>query len=121
MRAHAMNRLVEIRSYKLKPGSSERFHELFVTRSLPLLRAWHMEVVAYGPSLDDADGYFLIRAYDSLEHLQSSQQAFYGSDDWRKGPRQSIIDLIETDWNAVLWLRPEAVNAIRSSPGSNPG
>jgi len=116
-----MNRLVEIRSYKLKPGSSERFHELVVTRSLPLLRAWHMEVVAYGPSLDDADGYFLIRAYDSLEHLQSSQQAFYGSDDWRKGPRQSIIDLIETDWNAVLWLTPEAVNAIRSSPGNNPG
>ena len=80
-----------------------------------------MEVVAYGPSLDDADGYFLIRAYDSLEHLQSSHQAFYGSDDWRKGPRQSIIDLIETDWNAVLWLTPEAVNAIRSSPGNNPG
>jgi hypothetical protein len=115
-----MNRLVEIRSYKLKPASRERFHELVVTKSLPLLRAWRMEVVAYGPSLDDADGYFLIRAYDNFEHLQASQQAFYGSDDWRKGPRQSIIDLIETDWNTVLWLTPEAVDAIRNSPGSNP-
>ena len=116
-----MNRLVEIRSYKLKPASRERFHELVVTKSLPLLRAWRMEVVAYGPSLDDGDGYFLIRAYDNFEHLQASQQAFYASDDWRKGPRQSIIDLIETDWNAVLWLTPEAVEAIRNSPGSNPG
>jgi hypothetical protein len=113
-----MNRLVEIRSYKLKPASRERFHELVVTKSLPLLRAWRTEVVAYGPSLDDGDGYFLIRAYDNLEHLQASQQAFYASDDWRKGPRQSIIDLIETDWNAVLWPTPEAVEAIRNSPGS---
>ena len=116
-----MNRLVEIRSYKLKPGSRERFHELVVTKSIPLLRAWRMEVVAYGSSLDDADGYFLIRAYADLEHLQASQQAFYASDDWRKGPRESIIDLIESDWNAVLWLTPEAVDAIRNSPGSNPG
>ena len=121
MRAHAMNRLVEIRSYKLKPSSRERFHELVVTESIPLLRAWRMEVVAYGPSLDDADGYFRIRAHDNLEHLQASQQAFYGSDDWRKGPRQSIIDLIETDWNAVPWLTPEAVDAISNSPVSNPG
>ena len=115
-----MNRLVEIRSYKLKSGSRERFHELVVGKSIPLLHAWRMEVVAYGPSLDDADGYFLIRAYDDLEHMHASQQAFYDSDDWRKGPRQSIIDLIETDWNAVLWLTPEAVDAIRNSPGSNP-
>jgi hypothetical protein len=78
-----------------------------------------MEVVAYGPSLDDADSYFLIRAYDSLEHLQASQQAFYGSDDWRNGLRQSIIDLIEADWNAVLWLTSEAVDAIRNSSLSN--
>ena len=116
-----MSRIVEIRSYKLKPASRERFHELVVTKSLRLLHAWHMEVVAYGPSLDDADGYFVIRVYDNLEHLRASQQAFYDSDDWCKGPRQSIIDLIETDWNAVLWLTPEAVDAIRNSPGSNAG
>jgi len=54
-----MKRLVEIRSYKLKSGSRERFHELVVGKSIPLLRASRMEVVAYDPSLDDADGYFL--------------------------------------------------------------
>jgi hypothetical protein len=116
-----MLRLVEIRSNRLKPGTRAAFHELVVTRSLPLLRAWNMEVVAYGPSLDDADGYFLIRAYDSVAHLEESQRAFYSSADWRGGPRQSIIDLIDADWNAALWLTREAVDAIRTSPGSNPG
>jgi NIPSNAP len=110
-----MLRLIEIRSYKLKPGSGARFHELVVNQSIPLLRAQNMEVVAFGPSLHDPDAYFLLRAYDSLEHLRSSQDALYSSSAWRDGPRQSIIELIESDWNVALWLTPQAVAAIRES------
>ena len=110
-----MRRLIEIRSYKLVPGSGARFHELVATRSLPLLQARNMEVVAFGQSLHDPDSYFLVRAYDDLEHLRASQEAFYASDAWRKGPRQSIVELIESDWNVVLWLTAEAVEAMRNS------
>jgi hypothetical protein len=111
-------RLVEIRSYRLKPGSGARFHQLVVTQSIPLLRAASMEVVAFGPSLHDPDAYFLVRAYDSLEHHRASQQAFYASDAWRSGPRQSIIELIESDWNVLLWLTVSAVDAVRESASS---
>jgi len=116
-----MKRLVEIRSYKLKPASGARFHELVTNQSMPLLRERGMEVVAFGPSLHDPDAYFLMRAYDSLEHLRSAQEAFYSSDAWRKGPRQSIVELIESDWNVVLWLTPRAVAALRESvhPGAS--
>ncbi|MBP1771459.1 MAG: hypothetical protein H6P99_622 [Holophagaceae bacterium] len=110
-----MKRLVEIRTYQLKPGSGARFHDLVSTQSVPLLRAWGMEVVTYGRSLHAPDGYYLIRAYDDLAHLHASQDAFYASDAWRQGPREAIIELILTDANAVLWLAPEAVDAIRRS------
>jgi NIPSNAP len=110
-----MQRLVEIRSYKLKPGSGAKFHDLVTNHSMPLLRESNMEVVAFGQSLHDPDAYFLVRAYDNLEHLRSSQEAFYSSAAWRKGPRQSIIELIESDWNVVLWLTAEAVAALRNS------
>ena len=110
-----MNRLVEIRSYKLKPGSGARFHDLVTRESVPLLRQWGVEVVAFGQSAQDPDSYFLIRAYDSLDHRQTSQAAFYGSDAWRQGPRESIIELIESDLDAVLWLTQEAVEAIRQT------
>jgi len=40
--------LLEIRSYNLKPGGRERFHERFVRDSLPLLHRWKVDVVAYG-------------------------------------------------------------------------
>ena len=110
-----MQKLVEIRSYKLVPGSGDRFHDLVINRSMPLLRAQNMEVVAFGQSLHDIDAYFLVRAYDDLEHRRSSQEAFYSSDAWRNGPRQSIVELIESDWDVVLWLTAEAVDAMRNS------
>jgi hypothetical protein len=110
-----MKRLVEIRSYKLKPGSGARFHDLVTRQSLPLLRQWGIEVVAFGPSTHDPDSYFLMRAYDSLDHRRTSQAEFYASDAWRKGPRESIVELIESDLDVVVWLTPEAVEAIRRS------
>jgi hypothetical protein len=114
-------RVIEIRSYQLQPGSGAVFHDLVRNRSLPLLEAAGTDVVAHGPSLHDPDAYFLIRAYDSIEHLRASQEAFYSSPAWRQGPREAIVALIERDVNAVLWLSAEAVEAMRrsrSAPGA---
>ena len=71
-----MNRVIEIRSYKLKPGSGTSFDALMRNETAPLLRAAKMDVVSLGLSLDQADAYFLIRAFDSVQHLRSSQARF---------------------------------------------
>lgn len=110
-----MTRLVEIRSYKLKPGSGARFHELVSNQSVPILREWGMDVVAFGQSLHDPDAYYLMRSYNDLDHLKSSQDAFYATAAWRMGPRGVIVELIESDSNTVLWLTDEVVNAIKAS------
>ena len=74
-----------------------------------------MEVVAFGQSIHNSDSYFLIRAYNDLDHLIRTQAEFYSTDAWRNGPREAIIELIQTDSNAVLWLTSEAIDAIRQS------
>src|SRR6188474_2808575 len=56
-------RVVEIRSYNLKPGARDRFHQLFLREALPMLQRWKVDVVGYGPSLHDRDSYYLMRAY----------------------------------------------------------
>lgn len=111
----SMKRLVEIRSYKLKPGTGAEFHELVANQSVPLLLAAHMDVVAFGQSLHDADSYCLIRSYENMEHLNASQESFYSSNVWRQGPREAIISLINWDTNIVLWLTTESVQALRQS------
>jgi hypothetical protein len=48
--------------------------------AIPMLERSGVNVIAVGPSLDDDDLYFLIRGYESVDELQRSQDAFYGSD-----------------------------------------
>ena len=97
-----MSAVVEIRTYKLRPGSGAEFHRSVVEESVPMLQRWGVDVVAFGPSLDDDDSYYLIRSYPSLEERQRSQDAFYGSDEWRHGPREAIVSRIEGDSIVVL-------------------
>lgn len=82
--------VTEIRTYTLKMGTGAAFHRLVVEQSLPMLQRWGVDVVAFGPSLDDEDLYYLIRRHPSLEERRRSQDAFYGSDEWRDGPREEV-------------------------------
>jgi hypothetical protein len=108
-----MKRLIEVRSYKLKPGSRDAFHAAAVSAAIPLLRKWRMDVVAFGPSAHDPDAYFLIRAYADLADLQKQQDAFYGSEDWKQGPRAAIVPLVESYLNTVLWVSQETIDDMR--------
>jgi hypothetical protein len=111
--------VIEIRSYRLEPGSGAAFHRLVVDESMPMLERWGVDVIAFGPSLDDDHLYVLIRGYASLDELRQSQDAFYGSDEWREGPREAIVSLIESDISVVipaesLGIRPTTRTSARA-------
>ncbi len=108
-----MQRLIEIRSYQLKPGAGSEFHAAVETTALPILREWGTDVVAYGASEHAPDTYYLIRAYKDLDDLNRRQDAFYGSEEWRNGPREAIVSRIESYLSTVLWMSPEAIEDLR--------
>lgn len=107
-------KLIEVRSYRLKPGCADRFVAA-VRVALPLVRGSGMDVVAFGRSDHEEESFFLIRAFDSRERLVAQQDAFYSSDAWRKGPREELVNCLETYLNTLLWLPDEAVEALRSN------
>ena len=107
-------KLIEVRTYRLKPDSAERFVTA-VRAALPLVRASGMDVVAFGRSDHEEESFFLIRAFDSREQLVAQQEAFYGSAIWREGPRQALVDCLATYLNTLLWLPEEAVEALRAN------
>ncbi len=108
-----MKHFVEIRSYNLKPGTRQEFHRLFLEAAMPLLKRWAVDVVAYGPSLHDENSYYLMRRFDSLADREASEDSFYGSDEWRQGPRQAILALIENYTEIVLDLDDVTVQGLR--------
>ena len=108
-----MNHFVEFRSYTLKPDTRNEFHCLFLEAALPLLQRFHVDVVAYGPSLHDENSYYLMRRFDSLAQREQSEESFYGSDEWRKGPREAVLACIENYTELVLELDEVTVNGLR--------
>jgi hypothetical protein len=110
-----MNRFIEIRTYNLRPGTRAQFHCMMTEVSLPMLERWHVDVVAYGPSPHDDDSYYLLRAYASLEDRQQSQDRFYGSAEWREGPREPILALIDSYTTAVLEVDETTLQGLRRS------
>jgi hypothetical protein len=94
--------VVEILTLNIKPGKRDQFHKVYVTQSVPLLKKWNFQLVAHGPSLHDANSYYVIRAFKSLEDRQKSEDDFYGSDDWKQGPRDAILALVDHFAYAVV-------------------
>ena len=95
-------KVIEILTLDIKPGRRDEFHKRYVTKSVPLLKKWNFNLVAYGPSLHDANSYYVIRAFKSLEDRQVSEDAFYSSDDWKQGPRDAILELVDHFAYAVI-------------------
>lgn len=114
--APTARRTVEVRSYNLKSGRRTEFDRLASEVAVPMLRRWNVDVVAYGPSPHDDVSYYLIRAYASLADRQRSEDAFYGSDEWRQGPRDQILALIDSYTTVVLDLDDETVKRLRRPP-----
>jgi hypothetical protein len=106
-------RWIEVRSYNLKPGTRQAFHDLFVREALPMLGRWKVDVVSAGASPQDDVSYFLIRAYDSVADRDRSQDAFYGSDEWRQGPREPILALIESYTSVMLEVDEATIQDLR--------
>ena len=108
-----MNHFIEIRSLNLKPNTRDEFHRLYIEEALPLLQRWKFDVVAHGPSLHDENTYYVIRRYDSLAQRDEMEDAYYSSDDWRKGPREAILALIESYVDAVFELDESILKGLR--------
>jgi UDP-glucose 6-dehydrogenase len=100
--ANLSGSVIEILTLSLKPNTRDKFHQLYTTESLPLLKKWKIEVVAHGPSRHDENTYYVIRSFKSLADRQKVEDAFYSSDDWRTGPRSAILALIEHEAYVVI-------------------
>jgi hypothetical protein len=73
-----------------------------------------VDVAAYGPSLHDENSYYLMRCFDSLAQREQSEESFYGSDEWRQGPREAVLACIESYTEFVLELDDVTVQGLRS-------
>lgn len=96
--------VLDIRTYKLTPKAGKAFDRIVREDTLPMLERAGIRVVAYGPSADDDDTYYLIRRFDSAVEREEQLDSFYGSDEWRRNYRKQVAELVEAYHVAVVQL-----------------
>ena len=70
-------------------------------------------MVPHGPSLHNENSYYVIRRFDSLAQREQSEDAYYNSDDWRLGPREAMLALMENYTDIVFELDEVTVQGLR--------
>ncbi len=102
--------IVEVRSYRIKPGLREEFIRFFETRAVPALRERGMKII--GPMLDveNPNKFVFLRGFPSLEERDRMKEEFYEGELWKnelEGIAMPMIDsydviLCETSAGFVL-------------------
>jgi hypothetical protein len=88
--------IVEVRSYRIKPGRREEFIEFFKTRSIPALRAHGMKVVGPFLDLENPNKFVWLRAFPSLDERERMRTAFYEGDVWKNELEAIAMPMLES-------------------------
>lgn len=55
----------------------------------------------------------MIRRFDSLAQREQMEDAYYASDDWRQGPREQMLALMENYTDVVLEVNESTLRGLR--------
>ena len=87
--------IVEMRTYRIKPGKRAEFLEIFRTRSLPAHREIGMKVLGPWLSVEDPDVFFFMRGFPDLESRGPMKDQFYEGPLWKQELEQKLMPMIE--------------------------
>jgi NIPSNAP len=93
--------IVEVRSYRTKPGRREEFIEFFQTRSVPALRSHGMKVMGPLLDLENPNKFVWLRSFPSLEERDRMKNEFYEGELW-KSELESIAMPMLDSYDVIL-------------------
>jgi len=98
--------IIEMRTYKLKPGKRAEFLEIFRTRSMPAHAEIGMKILGPFLSIEDADTFFFMRGFPDLPSREPMKAKFYEGKLWKEELESRLMPMIEK-YEVVLVEDPE--------------
>ena len=88
--------IVEVRSYRIKPGHRKEFIQFLETRAVPALRDHGMKIL--GPLLDveNPNKFVFLRGFPSLEEQDRMKEVFYGGPVWKNELEAIAMPMIDS-------------------------
>ncbi|HEY0876116.1 MAG TPA: NIPSNAP family protein [Vicinamibacterales bacterium] len=102
--------IIEMRTYRTKPGKRAEFLETFTSRSIPAHRALGMAISRPLLSVEDPDTFFFMRGFPDLASREPMKARFYESDLWKQELEHVLMPLLDR-YDVVVVEGPEALFA----------
>ena len=101
--------VIEMRTYRLKPGKRPEFLEIFRTRSVPAHREIGMTIAGPFFSVEDPDTFFFMRGFPDLESREPMKAQFYEGELWNRELESVLMPMIDRYDVVVVEGPPEIV------------
>ena len=87
--------IIEMRTYKTKPGLRSRFLEIFRSKSIPAHAEIGMKILGPFLSVEDADTFFFMRGFPDLVSRQPMKAQFYEGELWKRELESVLLPMLE--------------------------
>jgi hypothetical protein len=88
--------IVEVRTYRIKPGRRDEFIKFFETRSIPALRSHGIKVLGPLLDLENPNKFVWLRSFPSMEERDRMKNSFYESELWKNELESIAMPMIES-------------------------
>jgi hypothetical protein len=95
MRSWGIGMIIEMRTYKTKPGLRPQFLELFRTKSIPAHAQIGMKILGPFLSVEDPDTFFFMRGFPDLPSREPMKAKFYEGELWKRELENVLMPMLE--------------------------
>ncbi len=100
--------IIEMRTYKTKPGRRSEFLEIFRTKSVPAHDEIGMRILGPFLSVEDPDTFFFMRGFPDLGSREPMKAKFYEGELWKRELENVLLPMLEK-YEAVVVADPDGL------------
>jgi hypothetical protein len=93
--------IVEMRTYKTKPGLRSHFLEIFHTKSVPAHIEIGMKILGPFLSVEEPDTFFFMRGFPDMRSRGPMKAKFYEGELWKAELEKVLMPMLES-YEAVV-------------------
>jgi NIPSNAP len=93
--------IIEMRTYRTKPGYRSRFLAIFQSKSIPAHREIGMKILGPFLSIEDPDTFFFMRGFPDPASREPMKAKFYEGELW-KGELEHVLMPMLDKYETVL-------------------
>jgi len=98
--------IIEMRTYKTKPGNRSQFLEIFRSKSIPAHKEIGMKILGPFLSVEDPDTFFFMRGFPDLPSREPMKAKFYEGELWKRELENVLMPMLEK-YEVVVVEDPE--------------